>query len=172
MAKYDKKTATKTLVAFAAAEMGVDLSGLERAEVIAAIVAYDPTLFDDSINGGGSGTEPNADEPSVNLLGGGSGTEPKAKREPIAYTIEIAEQDEDGDEEDNFVQVGLNGVMNQVRKGVEVKVSQGIFDVLNNAIEINYKSKTDPITKLKTLEEKKTKRWPFSIIEKHYADEA
>lgn len=94
---------------------------------------------------------------------------PKGK-ELVAVTLNI--HDDSGDEEtevDNFVQVGVNGVMHQVQKGIDVKVSAGVYEVLNNAIEKRFKTVTDAATKMKSLKETQVKRWPFSVIQKHYA---
>lgn len=175
MAKFTSKTGTPTMVKYAAKELGIDLSGLEREEVIVRLNEAEPGVYDNgnAPDGGGSGTEPqgggSGTEPQAkgdaSVLGGGSGTEPK-KKVMTRATITIPSSENQFKE--NFVQIGLNGVMHQIMKDTDVTVSAGVVEVLENAVEINYIQETDPITKMNVLKEVKTRRWPFQIIERHY----
>lgn len=178
MSKFSSKTATKTMVNYASKELGIDLSHLadDRAELIVQLNQAEPGVYDtgDTTDGGGSGTEPqgggSGTEPQaksgdVSLQGGGSGTEPKAK---VLKAVTIVINDDGNEKSDNFVQVGVNGIMHQVMKGVEAKVPAGVYDVLQNAIETKYTTVTDPATKMKSLKETKSKRWPFQIVENHF----
>lgn len=148
---FTSKTGTAELVKYAADELGVDLSDMERKEVQAYLKKEDPKLFEEKTSSAGT------DEQGAE----GEGL-------PKSVTILIHEDGDDDEFAENFVPVGFNGRMYQVQKGVEAEVPYGVFDVLNNAIEINYKQVTDQATKMKYLQEKKVKRWPFSVIKKHY----
>jgi len=185
--KFSSKTATKTMINYASKELGIDLSHLadNRPELIVQLNLAEPGIYDtgDTQDGGGSGTEPQGGGSGTEPQGGGSGTEPLAKSgdaslqgggsgtEPKAKVLKAVTLviNDDGDEKaDNFVQVGVNGVMHQVMKGVEAKVPAGVYDVLQNAIETKYTTVTDPSTKMKSLKETKSKRWPFQVIAKHF----
>lgn len=156
--KFTSKTGTDTLIKYAADNLGIDLSGKERKEVVAEIKKADPSLFEDDKSKDSQGSnKPNQD------------AEVKGK-ELVAVTLNIVDDAGEDEDADNFVQIGVNGVMHQVIKGEDVKVPVGVYDVLNNAVESRYKTVTDKDTKVKSLKETKIKRWPFSIIERHYAE--
>ncbi|MCU8036943.1 hypothetical protein ACRN98_22035 [Shewanella oncorhynchi] len=188
--KFTSKDSTDKLIKYAAETLGLDLSGKERQEVIAEMKKADASLFpadkpkaqaaataaaNDTAN-----NETDADQDDLDadldsdleeleLTDEVLDSTPKGK-ELVAVTLNI--HDDSGDEEtevDNFVQVGVNGVMHQVQKGIDVKVSAGVYEVLNNAIEKRFKTVTDAATKMKSLKETQVKRWPFSVIQKHYA---
>lgn len=194
--KFTSKDSTDKLIKYAAETLGLDLSGKERPEVIAEMKKADATLFaadkpkaqaaapapandtadnENNTDQDDLGPALDDDQQEPNDLDLSLDDEdlldsaPKGK-ELVAVTLNI--HDDSGDEEtevDNFVQVGINGVMHQVQKGVDVKVKVGIYEVLNNAIEKRFKTVTDPTTKMKSLKETQVKRWPFSVIQKHYA---
>ena len=184
--KFTSKDNTDKLIKYAAETLGLDLSGKERPEVIAEMKKADTTLFaadkpkaQAAAPAPANDTADNENNTDQDDLGPALDDDqqepndldlaPKGK-ELVAVTINI--HDDSGDEEtevDNFVQVGINGVMHQVQKGVDVKVKVGIYEVLNNAIEKRFKTVTDPTTKMKSLKETQVKRWPFSVIQKHYA---
>lgn len=156
--KFTSKDSTAKLIKFAADDLGIDLTGKERAEVIAEMKKVDPSLFDD--------TKTNADQELDDA--DEQGTEVTEGKELTAVTINIHDNSGEDEEVDNFVQVGVNGTMFKVIKGEDVRVPVGVYDVLNNAIEIRFKNVVDKETKMKSLQETKVKRWPFSVIEKHY----
>lgn len=153
--KFTSKDSTAKLIKYAADDLGIDLAGKERAEVIAEMKKVDASLFDDA--------KPN-DATDV-----GNTDEQEAEgKELTAVTINIHDNSGEDEEVDNFVQVGVNGTMFKVIKGEDVRVPVGVYDVLNNAIESRFKNVVDKETKMKSLQETKVKRWPFSVIEKHY----
>lgn len=190
--KFTSKDSTDKLIKYAAETLGLDLSGKERQEVIAEMKKADASLFPaDKPKAPAAATATATTESTVNnetdtdqedldadldsdleeleLTDEVLDSTPKGK-ELVAVTLNI--HDDSGDEEtevDNFVQVGVNGVMHQVQKGIDVKVSAGVYEVLNNAIEKRFKTVTDAATKMKSLKETQVKRWPFSVIQKHYA---
>ncbi|MCG9964619.1 hypothetical protein [Shewanella cutis] len=153
--KFTSKDSTAKLIKFAADDLGIDLTGKERTEVIAEMKKVDPSLFDD--------TKTNADQELGDADEQGTGD-----KELTAVTINIHDNSGEDEEVDNFVQVGVNGTMFKVIKGQDVRVPAGVYDVLNNAIESRFKNVVDKETKMKSLQETKVKRWPFSVIEKHY----
>ncbi|MEJ6520328.1 hypothetical protein PQI64_11285 [Shewanella bicestrii] len=192
--KFTSKDSTEKLIKYAAETLGIDLSGKERAEVIAEMKKADASLFAaDKAKAATPATANNtADNETGNDQNDLDADLDDEQQEPddldlaqddeesldpapngkklVAVTINV--HDDSGDEEtevDNFVQVGVNGVMHQVQKGVDVKVKVEIYEVLNNAIEKRFKTVTDPATKMKSLKETQVKRWPFSVIKKHYA---
>ncbi|MGI2079168.1 hypothetical protein [Shewanella putrefaciens] len=189
--KFTSKDSTDKLIKYAAETLGLDLSGKERQEVIAEMKKADASLFPaDKPKTQPAATATATTENTANNETGNDQDEQDGDddldgdldlddkdlpattkgKELIAVTINIP--DDSGDDEtevDNFVQVGVNGVMHQVQKGVDVKVNASVYEVLNNAIESRFKTVTDPNTKLKSLKETKVKRWPFSVIQKHYA---
>lgn len=166
MAQFTDETKVEELVEYARDELGVELEGgLE--EVTAELKALDPTLFLDQApapkspagkKAAAAKTKKVEEELVVKIEEGG------AEGFPSFALIHIHDDNDDDEFAENFVPVGFNGRMYQVQKGVDAKVPYGVYDVLNNAIEVNYKQRTDPTTKMKYLEEKKTKRWPFSVI--------
>lgn len=193
--KFTSKDSTDKLIKYAAETLGLDLSGKERQEVIAEMKKADASLFpaDKPKDQAAATTTENTANNQTDIVQDDLDADlddeqqesndldlalddealldaaPKGKK-LVAVTLNI--HDDSGDEEtevDNFVQVGINGVMHQVQKGVDVKVKVGIYEVLNNAIEKRFKTVTDPATKMKSLKETQVKRWPFSVIQKHYA---
>ncbi|MCH7421303.1 hypothetical protein [Shewanella sp. MM_2022_3] len=159
--KFTSKDGTAKLIKYAADEMGMDLSGKDRAEVIAEMKKVDPSLFDDTKTNG------DQDLGDANDLSDTDEQEAEGK-ELTAVTINIHDNSGEDEEVDNFVQVGVNGVMYKVKKGEDARVPVGVYDVLNNAIESRFKNVVDKETKMKSLQETKVKRWPFSVIQKHY----
>ncbi|MGR6502820.1 hypothetical protein [Shewanella sp. Koi 1] len=155
--KFTSKDSTAKLIRYAADELGIDLAGKERAEVIAEMKKVDASLFDDAKSNDSTDLE-NTDVQEVE------------GKELVAVTINVHDNSGEDEEVDNFVQVGVNGVMYKVIKGEDVRVPVGVYDVLNNAIESRFKNVIDKETKMKSLRETKVKRWPFSVIEKHYAE--
>ncbi len=159
--KFTSKDSTAKLIKYAADEMGMDLSGKERSEVIAEMKKADPSLFDDTKTSG------DQDLDDANDLSDADEQEAEGK-ELTGVTINIHDNSGEDEEVDNFVQVGVNGVMYKVIKGEDVRVPVGVYDVLKNAIESRFKNVVDKETKMKSLKETKVKRWPFSVIQKHY----
>lgn len=147
----NKKTSTDNLIKFAAEHLGQDLSHLkdDRPKLIEELEQLKPGLF----NGGNT----NQSKP------GSEDKKPKADAKASHYTIIV---EDDGDETMNYIQVGFNGRMYQIVKGEEAKVPCGIVDVLNNAIEINYKQKE--VNGQKVTIETKKKRWPFQTVDTHF----
>lgn len=187
--KFTSKDSTDKLIKYAAETLGLDLSGKDRPEVIAEMKKADASLFpadkpkaqavaptteDITAN-----NETNTDQEDLDIDSDLDELELTDEelldsihkgKELVAVTLNI--HDDSGNEEtevDNFVQVGVNGVMHKVQKGVNAKVSAAVYEVLNNAIEKRFKTVTDPATKMKSLKETQVKRWPFSVIQKHYA---
>lgn len=157
MPKFTSKTPISELIQYGEEELGVDLTGLERDEVVAALIRVDKSLFS-------SNTKTKAKV----VIEEKNPVKKEKSENPTHMTINIHDNDDDDEFAANYVPIGFNGRMYQVQKGVDAKVPYGVFDVLNNAVEINYKQRTDDVTKMKYLEEKRTKRWPFQIIERHY----
>lgn len=186
--KFTSKDSTEKLIKYAAETLGIDLSGKERPEVIAEMKKVDASLFpadkpkaqaaapattnETAGNDTGNNQDDEQQDDDSNLAQDDEESLDQAPNGKKLVAVTINVHDDSGDEEtevDNFVQVGINGVMHQVQKGVDVKVKVDIYEVLNNAIEKRFKTVTDPATKMKSLKETQVKRWPFSVIQKHYA---
>ncbi len=196
--KFTSKDSTDKLIKYAAETLGLDLSGKERQEVIAEMKKADASLFpadkpkvqaaatatattentannqtdieQDDLDADFDDEQQESNDLDLALNDEALLDAATKGKKLVAVTLNI--HDDSGDEEtevDNFVQVGVNGVMHQVQKGVDVKVSASVYEVLNNAIEKRFKTVTDPATKMKSLKETQVKRWPFSVIQKHYA---
>lgn len=94
---------------------------------------------------------------SLNEAGAGAFKEEKAAEKKKAEKVTIiVNSPNDGQE---FLKVGLNGVMTQIAFDTEVEVSVGILNVLKDAVETRYKlnAKGEHVPY-------NTKRFSFSVI--------
>lgn len=137
------ETLTKPeLLIYAKEELGIELpSNWSKAEVVARIKQE---------------TGDTSDAP-----GSGSASEGNEDKTPTKVVINI--QDDAESEKINYHVVGLNGRNYQIKKGVDVTVPYGVYDILNNAIETVYTSVVRENGR-RELVGKVRKRVPFSVI--------
>ena len=144
--KFSTKSNTNLLIKQASDHLGIDLSGMEddREAVMAAIKAKAPTAFDMP-----------ADKPKTPVKSDND-------RVPSHVLILIPETGEDMEED--FVAIGANSRMYQLRKGEEIEVPYVVYSVLNDAVETVYLKKKDELGRPQLIP-KDRKRYPFQTIE-------
>ena len=153
MKKFTDKSSTQSMIKHAAEQLGVDLAGLERDEVIAELKKEDASLF---------ATEKATADSATKVVKG---------KKLTHVTINIHDDSGRDDSETNFIQVLVNGVNSQIMKGVDSKVPVRIYEVIKNAIETVGRQHVDPVTKMKTLIPVQVVRIPHSVVAKHYDNE-
>jgi len=138
----------KELHAYAQDTLGVTLpSKMTKAEIIIKIRSY-----------GG--------DESIGPAGAGSATEGNEDKIPTAVIISLQEN---GDATDNFETVVLNGRNYQIRRGTEVRVPYGVYDILKRAVEVIHKPVTGDDGRITQVKVRRP-RIPFSVIKMIYAE--